>query len=248
MKASNDLLIPKLYDDIDICVKKNRPVFLGFLSDTEQDIVIEHLKKQNDLYFCFWGGNENCERKILGLFPYEYYTNSDFPIVAVNFSYKKEYSLRHKDFLGTLMAEGLKREVIGDIVIDKGNTVVFLYEKISSVVLSQISKIGGVGVSTSVINGEAIEIERQFSIINRTISSLRLDCVVSALANLSRTRSTLLIKSGKVFINGIDFYNNDKIINVGDKITVRGVGKFIFDSTDGETKKDRIRVIFKKYM
>ncbi len=248
MKNTIDLLIAKLNDGIEICTDKNRPFFLGFLSDTEQDILTERIKKNKNIFYSFWGGSDNCERKYLGLFPYEYYVNDDFPIEAIKFIYNKNYKLQHKDFLGTILSQGLKREVVGDIIIEEGCTVVFVQKNISSIILSQVSKIGGIGVSLSVIDGSDITIEKHYETINRTITSMRLDCVVSSLTNVSRTKSALLIKSGKVFINGIEVYDNDKIINIGDKITIRGIGKFIYDNNDGATKKDRLKVVFKKYV
>ena len=52
---------------------------------------------------------------------------------------------------------------------------------------------------------------------------------------------------GEVFINGINETKESKKLQIGDKITIRGKGKFIFESIDRTTRNDRIVVNIKRY-
>jgi RNA-binding protein YlmH len=79
------------------------------------------------------------------------------------------------------------------------------------------------------------------------VSSLRLDCVVSAVANLSRGAANELIEAGFVSLNSQVCEKSTRQINNGDVLTVRGKGKFIIGNTSGKTRKDRTVLEFRKY-
>ena len=51
-----------------------------------------------------------------------------------------------------------------------------------------------------------------------------------------------------VSVNSLCVEKTVKTVETGDKITVRGYGKFVLDSADGRTKKDRIVIKAKKYI
>lgn len=48
-------------------------------------------------------------------------------------------------------------------------------------------------------------------------------------------------------INGIKQYSPSADINVGDKFSMRGFGKFILAETGGISKKGKIRITIRKY-
>ena len=54
--------------------------------------------------------------------------------------------LSHRDILGSLMALGIKRETVGDILIEEGRAVVFVCGDVKEYILNQVEKIGRVGV------------------------------------------------------------------------------------------------------
>lgn len=44
----------------------------------------------------------------------------DFPYRVITAEFPRQYSLTHRDFLGALMNLGLRREAIGDILVEEG--------------------------------------------------------------------------------------------------------------------------------
>ncbi|MGN0687328.1 MAG: RNA-binding protein, partial [Oscillospiraceae bacterium] len=106
---------------------------------------------------------------------------------------------------------------------------------------------GRVGVSC--VRGIAEELPvQQTKRISTTVSSLRLDCIVSAAANVSRERSASLIKSGMVNADFSPCLNVSAEVRENTVISVRGSGRFRLLSVSGETRKGRLRVEIDKYV
>ena len=125
------LLRSRIEDTIRLCDRRSTPCFLGFLDSGEQAQAMQLLQKRADVCWRLFGGHADAERQILGVFP-EYVQPEDaaFPLCACAFFYRQEKALSHRDFLGTLLSAGLRRETIGDILCGEGIAVVFLREEI----------------------------------------------------------------------------------------------------------------------
>ncbi len=242
----SEILIARIRDTADICERNNVPKFLGFLSE-EECVLAERTLCNSKQKFKLFGGYETAKRKILGFLPF-WTDDMDFPITALLFSYRKEDVLRHRDFLGSLMALGLKRETIGDILIEEGKAVIFVLNDIADYIINEISKIGRTGVTVS--KGYDGELPQSDTLTEFTVSvaSERLDCVVSAIAGISRNAATEKITYGLVSVNSQITEKTTKSVVSGDVISVRGKGKFIIDSITDITKKNRIILRYKKYV
>jgi tetratricopeptide (TPR) repeat protein len=79
------------------------------------------------------------------------------------------------------------------------------------------------------------------------VSSLRLDGIISAVYNVSRSKSSALVDGEKVFINGKLAKNNSVPLKENDTISVRGYGRFKFKEISGDTRKGRIRILCEVY-
>ncbi len=110
-KSNDKLLLSKVQDTIDLSYKRNAPCFLGFLNESEVQLIKDNLYLDDNC--SFYGGYGDAQRLIFASGDCE---GSEFPLVAVKFSYKKEYKLTHRDFLGALMATGIERSTVGDIL------------------------------------------------------------------------------------------------------------------------------------
>lgn len=241
-----ELLIPRVSDAVSRTYKTNVPSFLGFLNEEEAALIEAYLKKQN-IKHTFFGGFDEAVRRYLGVLP-DWCEECEFPITAVSFSFKECYPLSHRDFLGALMSLGITRECVGDILIEKGRAVVFLSSDIAQFVVSQISKVGNVGVDISV--GFSLPLpnfgeKREFS---ETVASLRLDNIVAAICSVSRSEAVRLIEEKKVSISGVMQEKTSKLISEGDKISIRGKGFFEISDCNTLSKKGRIILKYQKYV
>ena len=150
-----------------------------------------------------YGGYPAAERRMLCVHPKERAPQADaFPIACIGISYRRADKLTHRDVLGAVMALNLKREVIGDILLEEGHAQLFVSRAVAPVVLGELIKIGRVGVSVAE-ESEPIVITPQFEEICGTVASLRLDCLVSLATRQSREKAAKLIAAQAVSVGGL---------------------------------------------
>ena len=189
------LLISKALDALRICENRNIPKFVGFLSPGEAAAVAcaTTIKKN----VTFFGGYEDAERRFFGALPE--YLEDDlccFPIKALKISFNGNFSLTHRDVLGAFMSTGVSRATVGDILIFDSEVFVFVFDEMAEYFKNQINKIKNVGVSITVLESLSDVPERNADEMEEfkfTVSSPRLDAVVSKLIGQSRTVSEKLI-------------------------------------------------------
>ncbi|MBQ7134204.1 MAG: hypothetical protein IJO20_06875 [Ruminococcus sp.] len=236
------MVLSKAKDTIYLSQKRFSTCYYGFLNEHQAQLIKDRIELSDDCLF--WGGYEDAQRV---LFCSNVKSKEEIPIVAIRFTYKKEFKLTHRDFLGSLMALGIKRETLGDILTFEGYSIVFVKADIAQYIMSEVTKIGRVGVSSTVQDIGEINFVPEYEMIDLTISSLRLDVLVSALCNLSRDKSQSLIKADLVSVNHRITDNVSAILKTRDVITIRKYGKFMFTEENGFSKKGKVRITVKHF-
>ena len=239
--AEDKLLLSRAYDAIELSERTGCPRFFGFLNEHEQLYLRDNISPKRDVMF--YGGYPDATRVMLGASADEY----SFPIVALMFSYKPEFDLRHRDFLGSLMALGLRRDTIGDILCEKGRAVVFVRDDVADYVLTQVTQIGRVGVSITYADLTDLPVPDDIEELSFTLSSLRLDAFVAAVTNLSREKAARLIRSELVMIDHVVSTDVSKPLHEGATVTIRKYGKYVLSANSGLTRKGRLRVSVKHF-
>lgn len=238
---STELLYSRLEDTLRLCEKRSSPCFLGFLDLREQAFVRRMLTSQHACNWRLYGGYEEAERAILVAFPDFYDLDSiAYPISAVAFRYRAVHRLTHRDFLGTLLSLGIRRDKIGDILCGTGLSVVFLREEIVPYVCEQVTCIGGEGVTIVKNYTGELPLSREYKEIRETIVSPRLDVVVKALIRSSREDAAKLIRVGSVSVDHFPIESVSAPITAPCTISIRGSGRFLVDQIGPETKKGRL--------
>ena len=77
---------------------------------------------------------------------------------------------------------------------------------------------------------------------------MRLDSLLALAFSSSRTRLTGLIEGAKVYVNGRLVTSNGYQLSERDVVSVRGMGKFRFESSGSRTRKNRITVVICRYV
>lgn len=222
------------------------PRFSAFLNEREA-VVARCAVKGEPVFF---GGYDGAMRTVCGFvegtYAQELQPEDIFPVSAVTFSFRKSDTLTHRDILGALMSLEIKRELLGDILTAEGYAVVFVHENAAGLV-SAVDKIGRVGVSAEVGVTKPLP-QQKIQRMEVTVSSLRLDCVVSAAVNTSRERSASLIKSGMVNADFLPCTNVSAEVKENTVISVRGSGRYRLAGISGETRKGKLRITIEKYL
>ena len=241
-----DLLEARLADGI----RRGRkaPVVLGFLTEEDAQRCRDKLARERECRFSFWGGYQEAERTLLCLYPdYQEVEPEDFPLETLTFTYRESDSLSHRDFLGSFMALGVERDVIGDILVGKGRCVAFVRREMADYFAMNLRKIGRVGVKVTVGPTEDLPLEREFKTISGVVASERLDCLVGLVCRVSREKAAGMITAGLVLVNHREVLSGSQRVSEGDLLSVRKVGKFIIDRLGPQTAKGRLSVQCRKY-
>jgi len=224
--------------------------FSGFLSEDEQSKLME--RRREICHFELFGGTNGTERN-MARFGSESELGYSIPfpilcILAQPLNQKFADALTHRDFLGALMSLGIERSVIGDIVVKNNSAYIFCTESIAPFIEENLIKIKHTDVKCSVCGdipeGTLFETEQR----RVTVSSLRADCVTAALANMSRNKTDALFREKKIYINGALCEKTDTLLSEGDKLSVRGVGKYRIILIAGTSKKGKVILETEKYV
>lgn len=258
--------ISEFYSRLDDIARRADSGELGisqFLTEAEAARADRYLKRCG-ASFALFGGYADAERKRLYILPdyVEYAEGDEIERVLCDYGFSAQIkallatgsgyaTLTHRDFLGSLLALGLERSVIGDILLLDGGerAVIFCDERISGFICEELSKVARDKVRVSEIELGSVTLpERRFADISHPVSSMRLDCVVSALCNLSRERVSEMIEAGLVTLDFEIEPKPDRKVSPQSVISVRGFGKYRLICADGLTKKGKIRLQAQKYL
>jgi RNA-binding protein YlmH len=233
----------------DMVERTYTPKLTDFLDPREQHIMKMLIGEHSNLKCEFFGGDKNAERKRAIIMPdYENVTKDDFQISLFEIEYPSKFiRLEHPQVLGTLMSAGLKRGKFGDILLQDKRIQFFVSEDVESYIVGQIQSIGRASVSLVKLGLEsAIDSGELWEEDMITVSSLRLDTVLSAIHHLSRQKSQVLIGQGLVKVNWMITERPSFECQTGDLISARGFGRVKILSIDGKTKKDKWRITIGK--
>ena len=221
---------------------RNIPTCTDFLDLYQQSLLRDYCVSRHISSYTFWGGFDDAERCACGFLPDWTDDPSQLPIQAVRVTTSSALlrPLTHRDYLGALMALGLRREKIGDILVTS---------EVVPVLCAQFTQAGQARFVARPIELSVLRRPQQATILRRdTVPSLRLDCVLSSAFSLSRSDASAYIEAGRVFINGRQILKKDAGIEAGDKLTLRGKGKAVFRGVVGVSKKDRLFIELEIYI
>ena len=138
------------------------------------------------------------------------------------------------------MGLGIKRECVGDIIVDD-NIYVFVIKEMEKYVLNNLITIGKVSVNVNIISIDDIKNINFDKYIEDTIivSSYRLDNIISERCAFSREKAKQYITLKNVKINGIVNVNPDYTVKIDDLISIHRFGRLIIKEEINKTKKDK---------
>lgn len=247
-KDGKELLSARFFDAVKRSFQRGAPCFVGFI-DAGGAAVAEKEAQKGKANYMFFGGYENAERVYFGVFPEGMDPDTAaFPIVRLDITDRSGKGFGHRDVLGTLMSEGIERDTVGDILIGNPVSSVFVSSSVAEHIIGQTVKIASCGVTVEKSNGGALPQSGGFEELSDTVASPRLDCIVAAICNVSRTKAAELIENGLAALNGITVEKMTREVSCGDVITVRKYGKFIVDDLTCKTKKGRTVLKYRKYL
>lgn len=227
----------------------NRTLTTAFLDPRQLELAEVALRRENDLGYTVFGGYPEAERNLLYIFPAQYQENLP-DLEAIQVSWKGPVGqIGHRDLLGAVLALGLKRDQIGDIIVtDEQKAVVIVAAAQAAYISVNLTEVGQVKVACAITDISSLPLpEDDGRDIKGTVPSLRLDAVASLGFGLSRSRVVLLIKGGLARVNWRPVNSPALQLKEGDQVSIRGKGRLLLTAVEGETRKGRIHLKLKRY-
>ena len=248
------LLLAKVLDRAEQAQSRNIPSSTDFLSPQQQVLALDLLRLAgiSETGWVRLGGYMGAERNILlflpdWLEPEE--AESQSPLRCLRASFRETEKLTHRDFLGSLMGMGIVREKLGDILVGPDSADLIVLDTVADFLLQSWDSAGRAHLKVTAIEPWDIRVpEVQCQEVRDTVSSLRLDAVVSSGFKMARGKAADLIAAGRVQVNWRECAKPDKLLTAGDTISARGFGKMELTEVGGLTKKGRISIIMKRYI
>ena len=212
--------------------EKNYITFTDFLNLEEQSVLNNERLPHGE-----FGGYPHAERIVAA-----FGGDGEYPIDVVKISpamQKFADKLSHRDFLGALMNLGIKRELLGDILIKDNEAYLFCLNGISEYICDNLDRVKHTTVRCAVIDAlpDGAVTEPEESEIN--VSSQRADALIAAVYKLSRKACSELFAADRVFVNSRLCTNPSHTVKEGDIVSVRKFGRFQLCSQIRTTKKNR---------
>lgn len=239
--------LSSVYDKIRLSEKIDKPVFTNEFYTPNLWKGILSFKSEFYVNIYLNGIFEDCERKMIG---FSKSVIQNFPVKLIKITNKSKFEkLEHKDYLGALMSLGFIREKLGDVIVKGNCCYAAAAEDIVSYIEYNLTSIGRCPCLVEIIDEMSLEDIKVSSEEQTVISTaLRLDCVVSAICNVSRAKACELISGGKVLIDYEEVFEKDKNVDYNSTITIRKQGKYKILESIGATQSGRIMLKVKKYI
>ncbi|MCD7716569.1 MAG: YlmH/Sll1252 family protein [Lachnospiraceae bacterium] len=228
--------------------------FTDFLNLNEQNIFFDTIQKFSFVKGETFGGYEGAERRIAAVIPrdtQDCMSEIPWPVQCIRIvprSPKFAEKLSHRDFLGALMHLGFERSILGDIAVADEEAFLFCVSRFSELICSELTLVRHTQVKCMVCDMSGFAWTPPTETLRGSIASVRLDAVMALGFGASRSSLLSLIEGGSVFVNGKLVTSNAYALKEGDIVSARGLGRFRYIGTGGQTRKGRTFAEVERYV
>ena len=252
--TKDELITARIEDKISQCRDGSYVTSTGFLDTHEQALAITASRHAAGVRTFMYGGYDEAERRMLVCVPRDLPINDEeaeeglLRVLRVKLpAISRELS--HRDYLGSLLGLGIERKLTGDILVRPDGADIFIVPGIEEFLLKELHRIGSVEVKTEAVTaGELIIPEARVEFIKDSVSSIRLDSIVSSAFRISRGKAAEAIRKGLVSVDHAECVKPDAAVREGSSIVLKGKGKAVLEEAGGESRKGRIRILIKRYI
>lgn len=239
------ILLAHIQDLAERSLQEQQPQWTHFLEPPEREAAEATLRWVTGVRFNAYGGYSKAERRRLVIYPDYYFAETIQPALAfLQIQAQDTQVLSHRDYLGAILALGLKREKIGDLLVSDVCCQIIVTPELAEFISLNLNDVGRSHVSIASIEPEQLNLpDRREKEIRTTVASLRLDALAALGFGESRTKMAREIKAERVKVNWKPTKSPDLSLNPGDIISIRGRGRVEFREVTGKSKKGRIGIL-----
>lgn len=250
-REEDELLAGYIFDKIEMVIKKKSQETTNFMNPHECELASKLIKQVYEVNYKIDGGYQGAERNRITIFPeYLFPDHVKTPVSLLKASGNFKFqAVTHRDYLGALMGLGVKREMIGDIVIADDFAQLVLADEIKDFVLLNLKNIHEVSVEVKELAADDFFYPLQkFKEIRTTVASMRLDAVASAGFGDSRSKISREIRNKKVKLNFKVESNPSINVEIDDLISIQGRGRVKVVEKIGVSQRGRIKLLLQRYL
>ena len=167
-------------------------------------------------------------------------TNPDFEICRLKTLCKDE-TITHRDVLGSIMALGVSREVIGDIHLVNDEIHIEVVKQMC-LYIKELRQIKRNDVHFEQSQDKPVLPDLATETISISLDSLRIDAIIAKAFLINREDVKTLVNQDKVKNNFVLVQKHTTICKPCDIISVRGFGRVVILEILGTSKKQKTRV------
>ena len=277
-KQEDKLLISKIIDKLKFVNNKNQVQYTDFLDTYEQSIVIKALSLIGENKYVLDGGYDEAERKVLFMYPdklkdiflsedlNEEYNeninqnsnlkenntviNQNIKVISIILPQDLQGTYHHSEYLGGIMKLGIKREKIGDIIVNEAGADILVLDEMADYLKLHLQDLTRFQKSEILIKEISeltiLPVKKEEIVI--LIPQMRLDVIISEILHMSRSKADEIVSEERVFVNYELKTKNATMLKQGDILTVRGKGKFEIGEVLSQTSKGKLRLQVNKYV
>lgn len=252
--TKDELTIAKIEDKISQSRDGWYVTATGFLDSHEQALAKRSVMHAAGVRTLMYGGYDDAERRMLVCVPADLPISDEEAIdglVMVLRVTKPAMSraLSHRDYLGSILGLGIERRLTGDILVRDDGADIFIVPEIADFLLREYHQAGRTEVKTRVVPaGEVIVPEMRCEIIKDTVSSVRVDSVISSAFRVSRNTAAEAVRSGLVSVDHAECLKVDAKVEEGAILVMKGKGKAMLEEIGKESKKNRTWIRIKRFL
>ncbi len=239
----------KVYSLCEKTEKIHTKAFSNFLDLRQKELFISQFNKFSGLKLEFYSGIEGDSERVIACVCDEYDEINpwDFPLCILKSKIDGDDKLIHRDFLGAIMNLMIKREYIGDIIVENDVCYIVCHNNMAPVIIGELKKVRRSFVDFEYYDSPVTYIRQISQSKSITVASMRLDAVVSGVLNCSRNEGSGYIKQGLVSVNHLAVKRSDFEIVDNDILSIRGKGKYRLSFDGSKSRKDRFFITYYKY-
>ena len=224
--------------------------FSDFLDDHQRSL-LSAMEGRLPVCLTYFGGYPEAERQMAVFYPE--YMKESLPelvqeelillrITPLDLRFLKRIP-GHRDYLGALMGTGVRRDKLGDLLTTDQGAYLWVKNEMSSYIQRELTSVGAAGVMVQAVSVQELPKVQEGTLSIISISSLRIDAVISRGFHMGRAEALKWIAAGRAMRNGLQVLEGDKPVLVGDKITLRGKGRLKILENKGLSKSGRIQLV-----
>lgn len=240
IRTEQEQLRLRLHQGAERAARMDMAVPGRFVTGEERAVAL-HEAHESGVQASFYGGYDEAERVQVCFHPA--YEEPVFTAQWVEAAWHARFgSPEHRALLGSLMALGMDRAFFGDLVAQEDCAYLYTMPETAVRLPMEWQQAGRITLKVRVLDEPPALRLPEGDMLHDTVASLRLDCVLASGMKCSRSKAADLIRQGLVMVAHQPEERTDRLLDVGDLLSIRGFGRIRLRDVGDPTRKERLPI------